>query len=75
MKERSPEGILLNPAKDRKTIDFFDCLANVNADLLLMAAGVVKKELPGRLCGARHPAHRPHGRYGGRGRCSLIDAL
>ena len=65
MKERSPQGALLDPSKDRKTLDFFDCLANVNADLLLMMAGVIKKEFPGRLCGAYygyvHSTHPPEG--------------
>ena len=65
MKERSPQGALLDPSKDRKTLDFFDCLANVNADLLLMMAGVIKNEFPGRLCGAYygyvHSTHPPEG--------------
>ena len=65
MAERSPHGALLDPAKERKVLDFFDCLAEVNADLLLMAAGVIKKELPGRLCGAYygyvHATHPPEG--------------
>lgn len=65
MPDRSPKGVLLNPAKDCKTLDFYDCLANVNADLLLMAAGVIKKELPGRLCGAYYgyvfSPHPPEG--------------
>ncbi len=65
MKERSPQGALLDPSKDRKTLDFFDCLANVNADLLLMMAGVIKKEFPNRLCGAYygyvHSTHPPEG--------------
>jgi len=51
-KERTPDGILLDPAKSQKTIDFFNCQAEVNADLLLMMARQIKKELPGRLCGA-----------------------
>ena len=65
MAERSPEGALLDPAKSRKTIDYFDCFTSVNADLLLMAAGVIKKELPGRLCGAYYgyvlSTHPPEG--------------
>lgn len=51
-KERNPEGALLDPVRSQKTIDFFNCLAEVNADLLLMMARQIKKELPGRLCGA-----------------------
>ena len=66
MEERSPLGaMLLDPAKDRKVLDFFECLADVNADLLLMMAGVIKKELPGRLCGAYYgyvfSTHPPEG--------------
>lgn len=52
MAERSPEGVLLDPVKSAKTLDFFDCYTSLNADLLLMMAGVIRKELPGRLCGA-----------------------
>ena len=65
MEERSPEGALLDPVRDRKTMDYFDCFTAVNADLLLMAAGVIRKELPGRLCGAYYgyvfSTHPPEG--------------
>ena len=63
--ERSPEGVLLDPVMDRKTLDYFERFTAVNADLLLMAAGVMKKELPGRLCGAYYgyvlSTHPPEG--------------
>ena len=51
-KERNAPGFILDPLKSRKSIDFYNCLAEVNADLLLGMAGQIKKELPGRLCGA-----------------------
>lgn len=65
MAERSTGGLFLDPVKNRKTLDYFECFTSINADLLLMAAETVKKELPGRLCGAYYgyvfSTHPPEG--------------
>ena len=43
---------LHDPVKERKQIDFIQCMGKARQDLLLMWAKTVKEELPGRLCGA-----------------------
>ena len=52
MEERGPEVDVLDPVKHQKAIDFFDCNANVMADLLIYMGQQVKQALPGRLVGA-----------------------
>lgn len=58
-------GFLLDPQKNRKALDYYDCHANVMADLLLFMAKQVKENLPGRLCGAYYgyvfSSHPPEG--------------
>ena len=43
---------LLDPAEDRLALDYYDCHANVSADLLLSLAGEARHLFPGRLVGA-----------------------
>ena len=43
---------LLDPAEDRLVLDYYDCHANVTADLLLAIAGETRRLFPGRLVGA-----------------------
>jgi len=54
-----------NPLADRKVLDYYDCHANVIADLLLTMARCIKENLPGRLCGAYYgyvfSTHPPEG--------------
>lgn len=45
-------GDLLDPAEDRLVLDYYDCLANTMADLLLDMAAEARRALPGRLIGA-----------------------
>ena len=45
-------GDLFDPAEDQLVIDYYDCLANTMADLLLDMAERAKKGFPGRLVGA-----------------------
>ena len=64
--ERIREGrTLLDPVKDRRIIDFFNCNAESAADLLLAMAKATKKALPGRLVGAYYgyvmTGHEPEG--------------
>lgn len=63
--ERTHGGLLLDPVRDSKTIDFFECLQTEVADCLLGAARACKRALPGRLVGAYYgyvfTAHPPEG--------------
>jgi hypothetical protein len=45
-------GDLLDPAEDRLALDYYDCLANTMADLLLDMADAARRAFPGRLVGA-----------------------
>jgi len=50
---RRHEGCdLLDPVEDRLVLDYYDCHANVTADLLLAMAGEARRRFPGRLVGA-----------------------
>lgn len=52
MKERDSEDVFFfDAAKHQKTIDFYECMANEVADLMLDTAKTAKKEFPGRLVG------------------------
>ena len=64
--ERSRKNVFfLDPVKDRKVLDYYDCHANIIADLMLFMAKNVKENLPGRLCGAYYgyifSTHPPEG--------------
>ena len=48
----SENGDLLDPSEDQLVLDYYDCLANTIADLLLAFAAEAKQDLPGRLVGA-----------------------
>ncbi len=65
MAERVPDALLLNQKTQQKTIDYFECQANVMADLLLALSSECKKVFPGRLCGAYYgyvlTVHPPEG--------------
>ena len=66
LSERTPDGqILLDPIRDAKTLDYYDCLQNEVADCLLLFARTAKRVLPGRLVGAYYgyvvDAHPPEG--------------
>ena len=63
---RIREGrILLDPVKDARIIDFFNCNAETVADLLVEMCRDVKEALPGRLAGAYYgyvmTGHNPEG--------------
>jgi len=51
MAERSNGAFLLDPVRNRKAIDYFQCLQEEIADLALFMAHEVKTLLPGRLAG------------------------
>ena len=63
--ERTVGGTLLDPVKNRKTLDYYDCHANAMADLLLSFAHTAKQAFPGRLIGAYYgyvfSTHTPEG--------------
>ena len=53
IKERKNlKGFILHPTKNRQAMDYFECNAEVTANLLLMSAKEMKKHFPDRLCGA-----------------------
>ncbi len=62
---RNEGGYLLDPIKNRQALDYYDCHANVQADLLLEMAKEVKTSMPGKLCGAYYgyvfSTHPPEG--------------
>ena len=47
-----PGHSVLDPVRDRKLIDYYDCMANEVADCLLEFAAAAKRAMPGRLVGA-----------------------
>ena len=49
---RARSGFILDSAAQRKTIDYFNCMAEEVAALLLHCAGAIKRNVPGRLVGA-----------------------
>ena len=52
---------LRNPAVSRYIMDYYDCMQNEMADLMIIAGKTVKQYLPGRLCGAYYSYHtRPN---------------
>ena len=63
--ERTAGGTLLDPVKNRKTLDYYDCHANAMADLLLSFAHAAKIAFPGRIVGAYYgyvfSNHTPEG--------------
>lgn len=63
--ERTVGGTLLDPVKNRKALDYFECHANSMADLLLCFAHEAKQAFPGRLVGAYYgyvfSIHTPEG--------------
>ena len=63
--ERTVGGTLLDPVKNRKTLDYYDCHANAMADLLLCFAHAARQSFPGRLVGAYYgyvfSTHTPEG--------------
>lgn len=64
--ERYTEGAeFLDPAAQAKLIDYYDCLANEIADLLVHCARELKRAFPGRLAGAYYgyvlAMHPPEG--------------
>lgn len=63
--ERTAGGMLLDPVKSRKTLDYYDCHANAMADMLLGFAHVAKQAFPGRIVGAYYgyvfSSHTPEG--------------
>ena len=65
MAERAPDALQLDPKTQQKTIDYFECQANVVANLLLELSKECKKSFPGRLCGAYYgyvlTIHPPEG--------------
>ncbi|MCQ2391182.1 MAG: hypothetical protein MJ240_07145 [Kiritimatiellae bacterium] len=65
MDERQKGGSLLDPKADAKLIDYYDCMANEVADLLIHCCTHAKRVLPGRLAGAYYgyvfSAHPPEG--------------
>ena len=65
MDERGLDVEVLDRRMHRKAIDFFECNANVSADLMLFMARKVKEFLPGRLVGAYYGyvfgTHPPEG--------------
>ncbi len=48
----SKPSFFRDPVANRKVLDYYDCNANVTADLLLAMGQCVKENLPGRLFGA-----------------------
>lgn len=52
MEERGPDVEVLDGARHRKALDFFQCNSEVSADLLLFMARKARSALPGRLVGA-----------------------
>jgi len=62
---RRKGGDLLNPKEDRLVLDYYDCHANVMADLLIAFAGRARRLFPGRLVGAYYgylfSTHPPEG--------------
>ena len=69
----SQNSDLLDPVEDRLVLDYYDCLANTVADLLLAMADAARQAFPGRLIGAYYgylyDDHRPEGAT------SLIDKV
>ena len=63
--ERTVGGTFLDPVKNRKALDYFDCHANAMADLLLSFAHVARQAFPGRIIGAYYgyvfSLHPPEG--------------
>ena len=61
-------GDLLDPAEDQLVLDYYDCLANTLADLMLALAAKARQCLPGRLIGAYYgyvyADHPPEGANG-----------
>lgn len=61
-------GDLLDPAEDQLVLDYYDCLANTVADLMLAMAAKARQSLPGRLIGAYYgyvyADHPPEGANG-----------
>ena len=49
---RAKKGFVLDPVADRKVIDYYNCMAEEVAALLVHCAKEVKRSLPGRLVGA-----------------------
>ena len=50
--ERRRKGLMLDPVRDEKALDYFECLNSEVQSLLLMMLREAKKNLPGRLAGA-----------------------
>lgn len=50
--EANSSGDLLDPSQDQLVLDYYDCLANTIADLLLAFADEAKRDFPNRLVGA-----------------------
>jgi len=63
--ERTEGAMLLDPAKKRKVLDFYACMAEQISDYLLFSARQSKRILPGRLVGAYYgyvfAVHPPEG--------------
>ena len=63
--ERTEGAMLLDPAKKRKVLDFYACMAEQISDYLLFCARESKRILPGRLAGAYYgyvfTTHPPEG--------------
>ena len=63
--ERGKGMTLLDPVKDRRLMDYYDCHSNAASDFLLRLAREYKCRLPGRLVGAYYgyiiTAHPPEG--------------
>ncbi len=63
--ERTAGGALLDPVRNRKALDYFDCHANAMADLLLCFAHAARRAFPGRIIGAYYgyvfSSHPPEG--------------
>ncbi len=61
-------GDLLDPAEDQLVLDYYDCLANTMADLMLAMAAKARQSMPGRLIGAYYgyvyADHPPEGANG-----------
>ena len=49
---RAENGFVLNAVTQRKTIDYYNCMAEEVAALLLHCARAIKRSVPGRLVGA-----------------------
>ncbi|MBO7653804.1 MAG: hypothetical protein J6U40_02680 [Kiritimatiellae bacterium] len=64
----SLNGDLLDPAEDQLVLDYYDCLANTMADLMLAMAAKARQSMPGRLIGAYYgyvyADHPPEGANG-----------